>query len=285
MVRAHTLAATLILLVAGATPATAAHTHATTAKRHYCHTNPRRPQAARRTSAVSPAVTIARALTKPCQNTQLTPTPENLQAIREATLCLINQERARNSELPLDLNQRLQQAAQGHSEQMIGENYFAHISPAGETPLQRVTEAGYLPNSQVDYAIGENIAWGTLWFATTGARESLGSLPRAPREHPREPLPRQPYRRRTGSAGLTRRRPAGRHLQSRLLRHHQVTPRHARNGTHPTAADGVSGRRAAALNGTAITGTGEILSSSFVVVPNASETRECCLAPITIARA
>jgi uncharacterized protein YkwD len=52
---------------------------------------------------------------------------------------------------------------------MVNEDYFAHISPAGETPLQRVTDAGYLPNGQVGYTIGENIAWGTRSLATPQA--------------------------------------------------------------------------------------------------------------------
>jgi uncharacterized protein YkwD len=174
MVRTHTLIVTLILLVAFALPATAtAHKHAHHCEYYHCHTNPRKPHAAQRIKATvgasSPTVTIASTLADPCQNTQLTPTPENLQAIREATFCLINQERARNNELPLHLNQQLQRAAQTHSEQMISEDYFAHITPTGETPLQRVTGAGYLPNSQVGYTIGENIAWGTISLSTPHA--------------------------------------------------------------------------------------------------------------------
>jgi uncharacterized protein YkwD len=120
-------------------------------------------------STISPAVTIASTLAEPCQNTQLTPTPENLRPIREATLCLVNHERARNNELPLHANQQLQQAAQNHTQQMISGNYFAHITPAGETPLQRVASAGYVPDGQVGYAIGENIAWGTLNLASPQA--------------------------------------------------------------------------------------------------------------------
>lgn len=176
MVRTYTLIATLILLVTCALPTTAAaatHKHAYHCRHRYCHTGPRKLHAARRTPAtirtISPTVTIASTLAEPCQNTQLTPTPENLQVIREATLCLINQERIHNNELPLHVNQRLQQAAQTHSEQMISEDYFAHISPAGETPVQRITATGYLPNSQVGYTIGENIAWGTLNLATPQA--------------------------------------------------------------------------------------------------------------------
>ncbi len=176
MARTRAVIATLILLATCALPANATaatRKHAHHCKHHHCHTNPRKPHAARHISAtsgaISPTVTIASTLAEPCQNTQLTPTPENLQVIREATLCLINQERARNNELPLQVNQQLQQAAQSHSEQMISEDYFAHISPSGETPLQRVTATGYLPNSQVGYTIGENIAWGTLSLATPQA--------------------------------------------------------------------------------------------------------------------
>lgn len=118
---------------------------------------------------VDPVATITSVLATPCQNTQLTPSTGNLQTISEAALCLVNHERARNNELPLHINQQLQQAAQRHSQQMISEDYFAHISPVGETSLQRVTATGYISNSQIGYTIGENIAWGTLSLATPQA--------------------------------------------------------------------------------------------------------------------
>jgi uncharacterized protein YkwD len=118
---------------------------------------------------VNTAATIASVLATPCQNVQLTPTPEDLEALREATLCLVNQERARNGEAPLQANKQLEVAAQRHSEAMISENYFEHVSPSGETPLQRVQASGYMPNQPSGYAIGENIAWGTLNLATPQA--------------------------------------------------------------------------------------------------------------------
>jgi uncharacterized protein YkwD len=112
---------------------------------------------------------IANVLATSCLDTNLTPEPGNLDQIREATLCLINQERARDDELPLRLDPRLEQAAQDHSEDMVSEDYFAHIAPNGETPVSRVRAAGYIPNQQVGYTIGENIAWGTLYLATPSA--------------------------------------------------------------------------------------------------------------------
>jgi uncharacterized protein YkwD len=109
---------------------------------------------------------IEKILATPCENTELTPTPENLAEVDAATLCLINQERARHDERPLRTNRRLEQAAQGHSEEMIADDYFAHVAPDGVTPVQRIEATGYIPNAQAGYTIGENIAWGTLALST-----------------------------------------------------------------------------------------------------------------------
>ena len=105
-------------------------------------------------------------LATPCENTELTPDEGNIEAIEAATLCLVNQERARNGEQPLTPNGQLAQAAQGHSEEMISDDYFAHVSPSGLTPVERVEETGYVPNQQVGYTLGENLAWGTLGLST-----------------------------------------------------------------------------------------------------------------------
>jgi uncharacterized protein YkwD len=112
---------------------------------------------------------LASVLATPCQNTELTPDEGNLEAIYAATLCLVNQERARHEEQPLRANGALEEAAQGHSEEMVSEDYFAHVAPSGLTPVGRVEATGYLPNQQVGYALGENIAWGTLQLSTPSA--------------------------------------------------------------------------------------------------------------------
>lgn len=106
--------------------------------------------------------------TPACEDTQLTPTPEDLQAVRESILCLINQERARSGLSLLLVDPQLQQAAQAHSEQMVREDYFAHTSPSGETVSQRLQAAGYIPEN-AGYLVGENVAWGTLGLATPEA--------------------------------------------------------------------------------------------------------------------
>jgi uncharacterized protein YkwD len=133
--------------------------------RRHGHTS-RRP--AKSTSPES-SQTLASVLATPCANTEVTPEPDNLEEIDAATLCLVNQERARNGELPLQPSKALEEAAQGHSEEMVSEDYFAHIAPSGLTPVGRAEETGYIPNQQVGYTLGENIAWGTLQLSTPSA--------------------------------------------------------------------------------------------------------------------
>jgi uncharacterized protein YkwD len=101
-----------------------------------------------------------------CPNTNLTPRPEDLGLIRAAVLCLINQEREAHGESALVPNAKLARAAQGHSEDMASEDYFSHVAPNGESPLDRMRAAGYIYSSRIGYAVGENIAWGTLWLAS-----------------------------------------------------------------------------------------------------------------------
>jgi len=112
---------------------------------------------------------IAKVLATPCQNTQLTPEAGNLGLVRAAILCLINTERAQNGEEPLGADPHLQQAAESHGREMLLVDYFDHVSPSGLTPVARIRSTGYVPNSEVGYVIGENLAWGTLSLSTPQA--------------------------------------------------------------------------------------------------------------------
>ncbi|MGA7705203.1 MAG: CAP domain-containing protein [Solirubrobacteraceae bacterium] len=128
-----------------------------------------RPKETTVSAAPSGAATIAKVLGATCENTELVPEAGDLEAIAQATLCLVDQERARNGELPLQVNAELTRTAEGHSREMVEDDYFAHVSPSGETPLQRIEASGYIPNSDAGYTLGENIAWGTLYLATPKA--------------------------------------------------------------------------------------------------------------------
>jgi uncharacterized protein YkwD len=161
------------------------HVHKTHAKALKAHptralkTHPTRPSATAgalrsepsatptaQASATAHAATIAAVLSTPCQNTELTPEAENIALVRGAVLCLINRKRAEDGEQPLLTNSRLEEAAEGHCQELIADDYFAHVSPSGETPVDRIRETGYIPNANVGYVIGENLAWGTYQLST-----------------------------------------------------------------------------------------------------------------------
>ncbi len=101
-----------------------------------------------------------------CPGSAATPEQGNLETTRSAVLCLINRERARAGVSPLSANADLQEAAQSHSHDMVANDYFDHVSPSGETVLQRIQASGYIYSQNIGYAVGENIAWGTLNLAT-----------------------------------------------------------------------------------------------------------------------
>ncbi len=115
------------------------------------------------------AAAVAAALATPCADTELTPEAGNLARIRAALLCLVNRERAEHNENPLRLNAQLEEAAEGHCSELIADDYFAHVSPSGETPVDRIRGTGYIPGPSVGYVLGENLAWGTYDLATPQA--------------------------------------------------------------------------------------------------------------------
>ncbi len=104
-----------------------------------------------------------------CANAGLKPSPQDLERIRAATICLINRERASHGDGPLQNNAKLESAAQGHTESMAWGNYFEHLGPGGQTPLDRMRASGYIYSSSIGFAVGENIAWGTGSLGTPRA--------------------------------------------------------------------------------------------------------------------
>jgi uncharacterized protein YkwD len=101
-----------------------------------------------------------------CAGADLLPNQRNLAAVQAAALCLINRERAAHGEQALTADARLTKAAAAHSHDMVARDYFSHVSPSGQTPLARIEASGFIPPGPVGFAVGENIAWGTLWLAT-----------------------------------------------------------------------------------------------------------------------
>ncbi len=103
-----------------------------------------------------------------CAGAGLVPDASNVDQVRAATLCLINDVRAAHGLPRLSPNARLQSVAQKYSQRMVSENFLSHTSPDGTTAITRILASGYVPTT-VSWAVGENLGWGTLENATPAA--------------------------------------------------------------------------------------------------------------------
>jgi uncharacterized protein YkwD len=117
-----------------------------------------------------------------CAGADLLPAADNLPAVGQATLCLLNQQRAASGVAPLAENAKLTLASTRYSQRMVNEAFFDHEAPDGVKLVDRLTAAGYA----IDKAptVGENIGWGSgslasarsmvrAWMASPGHRANL----------------------------------------------------------------------------------------------------------------
>ena len=78
-----------------------------------------------------------------------------LEKMRNEMLARVNKERLAHKLAPLRRHPRLDDAAQGHADDMFRKRYYSHDSPDGKTAIDRIQALGY----RAKYA-GENIARG-----------------------------------------------------------------------------------------------------------------------------
>jgi uncharacterized protein YkwD len=118
-----------------------------------------------------------------CPGADAVPAADNLPAIGQATLCLVNEQRAAHRLSGLRVNPKLSSASSGYSQRMVAQAFFAHEAPDGTTLVERLTSAGYL-NGGDDWVVGENIGWGqgplstprsmvNAWMNSTGHRRNI----------------------------------------------------------------------------------------------------------------
>ncbi len=134
-------------------------------------------------AAVRPDLREGVAAADACANAALQPDAANLATVAEATLCLLNGERADRGLATLRVNDRLQRAALAHGNDMVEHLYFSHSGRDGSQPAQRIRASGYL-SAGAGWRIGENLAWGTgelatpkaimsAWMASAGHRANI----------------------------------------------------------------------------------------------------------------
>jgi uncharacterized protein YkwD len=109
--------------------------------------------------------TGASASSQTCHGANLHPTPSNWQAVDSATLCLVNEVRIAHGLDPLHANRELRRVAASQVTTMVSRDYFSDDRPTGQTPLALVAITHY-PAHAAEFAVGENIAWGTGSFTT-----------------------------------------------------------------------------------------------------------------------
>ena len=111
------------------------------------------------------------------------PAPESLGAVAEATLCLLNGERADHGLAPLAPNPKLGAAASAFAQDLVAGSYFSHTGRDGSDVLDRIERTGYIEESR-PWALGENLAWGTgalampraimqAWLNSPGHRDNI----------------------------------------------------------------------------------------------------------------
>ena len=68
--------------------------------------------------------------------------PSNLDELRQESLELVNAARAEEDLQALELEPELNEAAQAHAEDMLERGFYGHVSPEGETVMDRYVAAG-----------------------------------------------------------------------------------------------------------------------------------------------
>jgi uncharacterized protein YkwD len=144
---------------------------------------PRRRLAAVAALAALALCAPATAQADDCAGADVVPAADNVAVVDQATLCLLNQQRAAQGVAPLVENGALSSASTGYSQRMVAQGFFAHESPDGGTLVDRLTGAGYLGDDD-PWLVGENIGWGqgglatprsmvSAWMDSPGHRENL----------------------------------------------------------------------------------------------------------------
>ncbi|PZF79586.1 CAP domain-containing protein, partial [Jiangella anatolica] len=104
------------------------------------------------------------------------PEPEDGVSDREqAVIDLTNEARADEGCGPLRADDRLHEAALGHSEDMADRDYFDHVTPEGVGPGERAERAGYDSwggeNIAAGYSSAEDVVKG--WMDSPGHRANI----------------------------------------------------------------------------------------------------------------
>jgi uncharacterized protein YkwD len=103
-----------------------------------------------------------------CPNADAAPGQASNAALAQATICLLDQQRAANGLGPLALNAPLADTAERYAAQMVATDHFAHVDLSGGNVVDRVLADDPAMGSRWEI-LGENLGWGTFALATPRA--------------------------------------------------------------------------------------------------------------------
>lgn len=114
-----------------------------------------------------------------CPGSGAVPAVGDIEANRDAILCLLNAERAKRGLVALRPHPLLELASQRHSDDMVRRKFYEHETPDGLDPQMRMSAVGYSPAWT-----GENLYTGTgteatavravsHWMQSPGHRENI----------------------------------------------------------------------------------------------------------------
>ena len=103
-----------------------------------------------------------------CPNGRAQPDDVSLADYSGGLLCEVNRAREDAGRPALSLQRNLAAAAGWHSQDMVEKGYFAHSEPDGDTLLDRLERARYIPRSD-RWAAAENLAAGSASEGTPAA--------------------------------------------------------------------------------------------------------------------
>lgn len=104
-----------------------------------------------------------------CLGAGVVPSPQTIERARDATLCLVNEERTSRGLGRLTPVDSLESVAAAYAARMVRQRFFEHTAPDGSTFVTRIKRTSYLAGGLKRWSIGENIAWGSGRMATPEA--------------------------------------------------------------------------------------------------------------------
>jgi uncharacterized protein YkwD len=104
----------------------------------------------------------------PCPGADTPPSAQTLDVTAGAVLCLVNAHRTSHARRALVGNGDLVNSAGRHSRDMVRRAFFAHNTPTGVKPADRMRRSGYIHGSG-PWSVGEDLSWGTGSLSTPAA--------------------------------------------------------------------------------------------------------------------